>query len=207
MSAETGHHFANPTNHFWRCLHRSGLTSRLLPASDDYSLPDTYNLGLTNVVDRPSVEAADLSRSEMKAAVPTLLQKISRFKPRFVCFVGMGIWEVIQTALSQMTMPSATMSQTARPVQQKTSKDGKNKANERKKGNGLGLQSYKFVYPADADGKVSETLIFVVPSTSGRVVRYQLTDKIAYFAELYALLHQSITSAEDLLPIKMEAQG
>ncbi|KAH0834689.1 hypothetical protein J3R83DRAFT_10216 [Lanmaoa asiatica] len=24
MSAETGHHFANPTNHFWRCLHRSG---------------------------------------------------------------------------------------------------------------------------------------------------------------------------------------
>ena len=24
MSAETGHHYANPTNHFWRCLHRSG---------------------------------------------------------------------------------------------------------------------------------------------------------------------------------------
>lgn len=95
-------------------------------------------------------QAADLSKSEMKAALPTLLQKISRFKPRFVCFVGMGIWEVIQIALSQMTMPSATVSQAARPVQQKTSKDGKNKANERKKGSGLGLQSYKFVYPADA---------------------------------------------------------
>lgn len=23
-SAETGNHYSNPTNHFWKCLHRSG---------------------------------------------------------------------------------------------------------------------------------------------------------------------------------------
>ena len=86
----------------------------------------------------------------MKAAIPTLFQKISRFKPRFVCFVGMGIWEVVQTALSQMTMPSATVSRDGGWTVQQTSKDGKNKVNERKKGSALGLQSYKFVYPVDA---------------------------------------------------------
>ena len=71
----------------------------------------------------------------MKAALPVLFRKISRYKPRFVCFVGMGIWDVVQTALSQ------------RRVRPKTSKDGKNKANEE---SGPGLQPYKFVYPADA---------------------------------------------------------
>ena len=31
MSAVTGHHYANPTNHFWHCLHLSGTC--LIPAS------------------------------------------------------------------------------------------------------------------------------------------------------------------------------
>lgn len=47
-------------------------------------------------------------------------------------------------------MPSATVSQDGGWTVQQTSKDGKNKVNERKKGSALGLQSYKFVYPVDA---------------------------------------------------------
>jgi thymine-DNA glycosylase len=67
MTAVKGHHYANPTNHFWRCLHLSGtfsavasvlcplhwlmfgeqgFTPRLLSASEDSSLPGTYNIGL-----------------------------------------------------------------------------------------------------------------------------------------------------------------
>lgn len=30
MSAEVGHHFANPTNHFWKCLHRSRTSTLCL---------------------------------------------------------------------------------------------------------------------------------------------------------------------------------
>lgn len=40
MSAETGHHFANPTNHFWRCLHRSGDPP--LPAVKSPGVDTTY---------------------------------------------------------------------------------------------------------------------------------------------------------------------
>ncbi|KAL4073597.1 uracil-DNA glycosylase-like protein [Scleroderma citrinum] len=198
MSAETGHHFANPTNHFWHCLHRSGLTSTLLPPSEDYSLPDRYNLGLTNIVDRPSTEAAELSKSEIKASIPAFLRKISRHKPRFVCFVGMGIWEVVQSTLSRMALSSDTA-------------DGNKKANRKQKESGLSLQPYKLVHPSQelsdhTDGIVSETLIFVVPSTSGRVVRYQLTDKIAFFAELRALLHKPDVNTEDMFLIRTETQ-
>jgi len=56
MSAETGHHFANPTNHFWRALHQGGFTTQFVPASEDHTLPEAYNLGLTNLVERPSAE-------------------------------------------------------------------------------------------------------------------------------------------------------
>ncbi|KAL4068634.1 uracil-DNA glycosylase-like protein [Scleroderma yunnanense] len=205
MSAETGHHFANPTNHFWHCLHRSGLTSTLLPPSEDYSLPDRYNLGLTNIVDRPSTEAAELSKSEIKASIPAFLRKISRHKPRFVCFVGMGIWEVVQSTLSRMALSSDTAESQGR-VQQKPSKSGNKKANRKQKESGLSLQPYKLVHPVDANGIVSETLIFVVPSTSGRVVRYQLTDKIAFFAELRALLHKPDVNTEDMFLIRTETQ-
>ncbi|KAG6331886.1 hypothetical protein ID866_7200 [Astraeus odoratus] len=176
MSAETGHHFANPTNHFWRCLHRSGLTSVLLPPSEDFSLPDRYNLGLTNIVDRPSAEAAELSKSEMKAAVPTFLQKISQYRPRFVCIVGMGIWEVIQTALFQIAQSSHTS----------TLGDRKGKARRDFEKGYLGLQSYKLTFPAER--AQSETFIFVVPSTSGRVVRYQASESLLF---IYTAIHRT----------------
>jgi mismatch-specific thymine-DNA glycosylase len=45
-SAEVGHHFANPTNHFWRCLHQSGFTPQLLSAYEDFTLPGMFSLGL-----------------------------------------------------------------------------------------------------------------------------------------------------------------
>lgn len=38
----------------------------------------------------PSVSG--LSRGEMAAAVPAVLAKVARFRPRVVCFVGKGIW-------------------------------------------------------------------------------------------------------------------
>ncbi|KAH8100202.1 uracil-DNA glycosylase-like protein [Cristinia sonorae] len=91
-SADIGHYYAHPTNHFWKCLHHSGLTDRLLAPTEDYTLPSAYNIGLTNLVDRPSVEQVELCKEEMIDAVPSLLKKITKHRPRIVCFLGKAIW-------------------------------------------------------------------------------------------------------------------
>ncbi|EGO29256.1 hypothetical protein SERLADRAFT_456783 [Serpula lacrymans var. lacrymans S7.9] len=192
-SAENGHHFYNPTNHFWRCLHSSGLTSTLLHPSEDYTLPDDFNLGLTNLVDRPSAEQSELSKDEMIKSVPTLLAKITRFRPRFVCFVGMGIWEVVREGLLQTV--SSPLADGNKSIKVK----GKKPAS-------LGLQPYKYVHPrplVSGTDAITETLLFVVPSTSGRVVRYQLTDKITFFETLKDLkeMKQSDIDTSDMLAI------
>lgn len=106
MSAVTGHHYANPTNHFWHCLHLSGFTPRLLLPSEDVTLPARFNLGLINLVDRPSTSQADLSAQEMASSVPALLTKIARFRPRVACFIGKGIWLHVERALNHHLLKS-----------------------------------------------------------------------------------------------------
>ena len=56
-SAAVGHHFARPGNRFWRALHGSGFTDRLLDAAEDGELP-RYGLGVTNLVRRATASAA-----------------------------------------------------------------------------------------------------------------------------------------------------
>lgn len=107
MSAEKGHHFCNPTNHFYRCLHASGFTPTRIPPTEDHTLPERFNLGLTNLVERPSSEAGELSPAEMAASVPALLAKIARMRPRIVCFVGMGIARVVLRALRDQAAAAA----------------------------------------------------------------------------------------------------
>ncbi|KAG0345863.1 hypothetical protein BG005_001076 [Podila minutissima] len=95
-SSEKSHHFSGPTNHFWPCLNDSGLLPsgvRLGP-QDDRSMPALYNMGLTNLVDRPSRSGAELSSTEARAAAPTLMAKIKKYRPRFVCFVSKQAWDM-----------------------------------------------------------------------------------------------------------------
>lgn len=47
------------------------------------------------------LKAAELSKAEKKAAVPGLLQKFIRHRPRFVCFVGKVIWDVVEPVLKE----------------------------------------------------------------------------------------------------------
>src|ERR687888_35845 len=80
MSAATGHHFARPGNRFWPALHRSGFTPRqLLPAEQHELL--AYGLGITNIVDRPSATAAELTRAELVAGGNQLVRKVRRYRP------------------------------------------------------------------------------------------------------------------------------
>lgn len=91
-SAETGHHFANPNNRFWKILHESGLTPRKFDASEDYKLLD-LSFGLTNIVSRPTKAADEITKEEYQEGREELKKKISLFKPKIVCYVGKGVYQ------------------------------------------------------------------------------------------------------------------
>jgi len=248
MSAETGHHFANPTNHFWRALHQGGLVPHFVAAEEDHTLPERYNLGLTNLIERPSIEAAELSAKETVDSVPAFLAKIARWRPRIVCFVGKGIWLAVQKDLDGKLAPSSTsgekeeVGEVLEDVKAAMTEDTKDpetiihstttppstpngsrkKAVKSKDTFEYGLQPYVLDLPseqhqpkalpvnnskldADFDANpfiavvknedtpslmsasptgIDQTLIWAMPSTSGRVVSHQLVDKIKLFAQL-----------------------
>ncbi|KAF2100318.1 DNA glycosylase, partial [Rhizodiscina lignyota] len=93
-TATSGHAYAHPSNMFWKLLHSSGLTDRRWRPEEDGNLP-TIGLGNTNLVDRPSKNAGELSKQEMAAGTPILEEKVRRYKPDAVCIVGKSIWESI----------------------------------------------------------------------------------------------------------------
>ncbi|KAF9474451.1 DNA glycosylase [Pholiota conissans] len=171
QSALIGHHFGNPRNHFWSCLYESGLTSRKLDPREDFKLPEEFSIGITNLVERPTAEQSELSRKEQVDGVPRLLDKIAQYRPRIVCFVGLGIADIFR---ANVTEKKAT----------KTKTD-------------IGLQNYKMVHSRNSNYAFPvtkspdvETLFYVVSSTSGRVVKYQKVDKIQQFKDLRALVEQ-----------------
>ncbi|TFY80703.1 hypothetical protein EWM64_g3308 [Hericium alpestre] len=216
MTAEQRHYFAGPWNHFWKCLERSGLTSRLLPASEDYTLPRLFNLGLVRLSlsfsprelttahpDQPrtaTVLRVQLTAGEMASSVPTLLAKIRRLRPRVVCFVGKLMWGNVARVLKKVAVapPGADQAtSSSRSASPATRGKGKGKGRKGRKGKkdkneGYGLQPLKVVHDAAEDGAVRETLFFVVPSSSPRVVSHQLDDKV----ELFALLKEQVDQAK-----------
>ncbi|KAJ6547691.1 uracil-DNA glycosylase-like protein [Mycena capillaripes] len=157
-SAELGHHFGNPSNHFWWCLHHSGFTPTQLRPQEDFNLPDRFCLGLTNLVDRPTTEQMELSNSEQLASVPLFLAKIARYRPCIVCFVGLSIAKVVDASLN---------------VTLNTTKS-------------WGLRPYKMIHQNPST--YAETLFFAAPSTSGLVTQFQRPDKARIFGELRQLV-------------------
>lgn len=90
-SGASGHHYAFPGNHFWKLLFESGLLPEPLTFAEDNRVLE-YGIGLTNLVDRTSREASELSKAEMAAGTESLKAKLLRFRPKIVCFNGMGIY-------------------------------------------------------------------------------------------------------------------
>jgi double-stranded uracil-DNA glycosylase len=91
-SSETGYHFANPNNRFWRILHEADLTPRRYDASEDARLLD-LGMGITNIVARPTKAADEITKEEYKEGKDILQRKIEKLKPKVVCFVGKGVYQ------------------------------------------------------------------------------------------------------------------
>jgi double-stranded uracil-DNA glycosylase len=91
-SSETGHHFANPNNRFWKILYESGLTPRKFDATEDSKLLE-LRMGITNIVARPTKAADEITKEEYKEGKEILRKKIEKLKPKVVCFVGKGVYQ------------------------------------------------------------------------------------------------------------------
>ena len=87
------HHYAGPTNKFWKVLYEAGLVDKQLSFADDSSLVFDYNYGLANLIRRRTRGIQDLRPDEFKAAIPDLLWKLERYQPKIVCLIGICIYD------------------------------------------------------------------------------------------------------------------
>lgn len=86
-AAVAGHHFVGRNNRFWPVLHRAGFTPAEISPEDDRLLLE-YGCGITSVVARATRGADELSPDEFTAAAIEFERKITRYRPRFVAFLG-----------------------------------------------------------------------------------------------------------------------
>jgi double-stranded uracil-DNA glycosylase len=87
-SGAVGRHFGNPGNRIWPTLHQAGFTPRrFLPTDADELL--ALGHGITNIVNRTTATAAEVTRDELRAGASVLVNKIMQFRPRVVAFLGL----------------------------------------------------------------------------------------------------------------------
>jgi TDG/mug DNA glycosylase family protein len=91
-SGETGHHYANPSNRFYKLLFTAGLTPRLYKPEEDGDLLE-LGFGFTNIVARPTKAAEEITKQEYEEGRQLLRDKIETYRPKIVCFVGKGVYE------------------------------------------------------------------------------------------------------------------
>jgi TDG/mug DNA glycosylase family protein len=106
-SARVGHHFAGPGNPFYRLLHAAGFVPEPLTFVDDVRLPD-FGLGLTNIAERATREASELTPLDYAKGRKRLARMIAEVRPAVVAFVG-------GTAYRQFFGPSASPGPGAKP--------------------------------------------------------------------------------------------
>src|SRR5262245_56256903 len=86
-TAAIGHHFGRPGNRFWPALFGGGFTPRVFSPFEESLLLD-LGFGITNIVERATVRADELTDDELRAGGRRLQAKVKRWRPTVVAFVG-----------------------------------------------------------------------------------------------------------------------
>lgn len=92
-SARAGHYYAFRGNVFWSQLSASGLAGRAVCHLDDALLQDEAGIGFTDLCERPTVRAGELTAAERRTGAARLLAEILAAQPRVAVFSGRGIYE------------------------------------------------------------------------------------------------------------------
>ena len=93
-SATSGHHFAGPSNRFWKLLHQARLVPEPFTHEDDVRLPE-FGMGVTNLVARPTPGIDTLKPREYVEGWKVLEKKIAHYEPKIVALVGVTLWRAI----------------------------------------------------------------------------------------------------------------
>ena len=155
MSAATGHHFAGPSNRFWKLLYESGLVPEPITSEDDRRLTE-WGLGMTNLVARPSPGIDDLKPQEYLDGWRVVEEKIARYRPAIVAFVGVTMYRALRKVIGQVPDPAP---RAVRPASAPIS---------------LGFQR----------ATVQGARIFVLPNPSGRNANFTYAEMLASFRGL-----------------------
>jgi TDG/mug DNA glycosylase family protein len=87
VSAAARAHFANPRNDFWRLLHATRFTPRLLDPSEQFELL-RHGVGVTNAAYRTTRGSGDLRRGDFAGAAARLERLAHDLRPGWIAFVG-----------------------------------------------------------------------------------------------------------------------
>jgi double-stranded uracil-DNA glycosylase len=93
-SGAVGHHFARPGNRFWPALQGAGFTDRLLSPFEERLLLER-GCGITNIVDRATARADELTETDLSHGIGRLEKKVRRFRPRWVAFLGISAYQAV----------------------------------------------------------------------------------------------------------------
>ena len=93
-TAAIGRHFGRPGNRFWPALHDGGFTPRLFSPFEESLLLD-LKFGITNIVQRATARADELTADELRAGGRVLQTKVNRWRPTVVAFVGIGPYRIV----------------------------------------------------------------------------------------------------------------
>ncbi len=92
-TAATQSHFAHPSNRFYPALYAARITDRELDRVDGLTDPDREHLvdrgiAITNLVQRATAKASELSSSELRAGADAVGERIRSWQPNVVAVAG-----------------------------------------------------------------------------------------------------------------------
>ncbi|PYQ40253.1 MAG: mismatch-specific DNA-glycosylase [Acidobacteria bacterium] len=152
VSARTGHHFANRANPFWRLLHEGGLVREPLTAAEEHELLD-QRLGITNLVPRAAAGVAALTRHDLDRGREMLAEKIRRYRPQAVVFVGLTAYAAFERRKRPRTGPARPPGRSARAAVKRR---------------GAARRATRRVTCGEQPDRFAGARVFVVPNPSGR---------------------------------------
>jgi len=157
-SATTGHHFAGFSNRFWRLLRESKLVPEPITFEDDGRLTE-WQLGITNLIARPTPGINDLRPAEYVEGWTRLSRKIRRYRPAVVALVGVTLYRAILPLLPDVP-----------PAGRRAARNAPDRV--------LGLR------PETVHG----ARLFVLPNPSGRNANFTYDEMLAAFRSLRRFL-------------------
>lgn len=91
--------FAHPGNRFWPAMHAAGITPYLVDARDGLSDVDSamlaaQGIGFTNLAERFTAKASELSSDELRRGGEALVQKVEQFRPAGLMVAGIGAFRI-----------------------------------------------------------------------------------------------------------------